>query len=72
MPNKNSILLQFSKNLRALRNKSQYTQIYVSIKTGIDISLYQKYESNNCPNIGLLNLVKILDFFKVPLEEVLK
>ena len=66
------ILLKFSKNLRDIRNKKNYTQLFVSVKTGIGVSLYQKYESDNCPNIKLTNLVKLVNFFQVPFEEFIK
>ena len=66
------ILNKFSRNLRKFRNGNKYTQLYVSINTGIDISLYQKYESNNCPNIKLLNLVKLSKFYKKPIDDFLK
>jgi transcriptional regulator with XRE-family HTH domain len=66
------ILLKFSKNLRKIRNQRNFTQLYVSFNTGIDISLYQKYESNKCPNIKLTNLIKIVSFFDVSFEELIK
>ncbi len=66
------ILNKFSKNLRKFRNENKFTQLYVSINTGIDISLYQKYESNNCPNIKLINLIKIIKFFKKSLDDFIK
>ncbi len=70
---KNTIALsKLSKNLKTLRTEKKYTQMYISIQTGIDISLYQKYESNNPPNIRLTNLLKILAFYNIKLEELLK
>jgi transcriptional regulator with XRE-family HTH domain len=66
------ILQKFSKNLRKIRNKRNYTQLYVSLSAGIDISLYQKYESGKCPNIKLTNLVKIINFFEISFEELIE
>ena len=71
MQDKNKILKKFSANLRRLRTEKNYTQMEVCVNTGIDRSLYQKYESNNPPDIRLSNLVKLLDFFKVKLDDLL-
>ena len=65
-------LKKMSFNLRNLRKKKNYTQMYVSFHIGIDCRLYQKYESNNPPDIRLTNLLKILNFYKTPLETLLK
>jgi len=70
--NEKEILLRFSKNLRNLRNKSNFTQMEVALKTGIYESLYRKYESNNPPNIKFVNLIKLKMFFKVPLDDFIK
>ena len=44
----------------------------VCFNAEIERSLYQKYESNNPPDIRLTNLVKLLKFLEVSLEELLK
>lgn len=73
MPNKNFVVLKkLARNLRQIRTKNNYTQMYVSFKTEIDISLYQKYESKNPPDIRLTNLLKILNFYNVSLDDLLK
>ena len=70
--NEKEILQRFSKNLRNLRNKNNYTQMEVALKTGIYESLYRKYESNNPPNIKFINLIKLKAFFNVSLDEFIK
>ncbi len=72
MQNKKEILKIFSENLRKIRIKNNYTQMQVCVHTEIDRSLYQKYESSNPPDIRLTTLVKILDFYKIKLEDLLK
>ena len=70
--NEKEMLQRFSKNLRSLRNKNNYTQMEVALKTGIYESLYRKYESNNPPNIKFINLIKLKTFFNVSLDEFIK
>jgi len=72
MDKRNVILNKFSENLRKIREEKKMSQLEVSTKIGISRSLYQYYESNNPPDIRLTNLVKILDFFDVSLDDLLK
>ncbi len=65
-------LRKMSKNLRKFRAKYNYTQLHVSFNASIDISLYQKYESNNPPDIRLTNLLKLLNFYNISLSTLLK
>lgn len=68
-----NILKRFSINLRKIRIKNNYTQQYVSEKINIDRSVYARWESgNNCPDIKLSSLVKLLKFFKISLDDLLK
>jgi len=72
MDKRNVILNKFSENLRKFREEKKMSQLEVSTKIGISRSLYQYYESNKPPDIRLTNLVKILDFFDVSLDDLLK
>ncbi len=72
MDNKKELLAKFSNNLRRIRNEKGYTQMQVCFNAEIERSLYQKYESNNPPDIRLTNLVKLLKVLEVSLEELLK
>lgn len=72
MDKRNVILNKFSENLRKIREEKKMSQLEVSTKIGISRSLYQYYESNKPPDIRLTNLVKILDFFDVSLDDLLK
>ncbi len=72
MVDKKKLLSRFSTNLRRIRNEKEYTQMHVCFYTGIDRSLYQKYESNTPPDIRLSNLVKILKVLEVSLDDLIK
>jgi len=65
-------LKKLSKNLRKIRIEKNFTQMHVCVHTGIDRSLYQKYESMNPPDIRFTSLIKLLDFYKIKLEDLLK
>lgn len=72
MQDKNKILQIFSKNLKAIRFESKLTQIEAAMKSDIDRSLYQKYESSNPPDIGLYNLYKLAETFNIDISLFLK
>lgn len=61
-----------SNNLRALRKKTGKSQMLVSTEMGIELRTYQRYESDNPPDIKLSNLIKILKYYDVELHELLK
>ena len=65
-------LLNLSKNLKKLRNENNKTQVEISIEMGIDTRLYQRLESNNVPDIRFSTLYKIIKYYKLPLEDLLK
>jgi len=68
----NEKLLNLSKNLRALRTAKNETQISLSYKLGIDSRGYQRMESENPPDIKFTTIVKILDFYGISFEELIK
>lgn len=70
--NKKSLAIKIAKNLKLLRNKNGYTQEFVADKIEIHLTTYQRYECNNPPLIKLHILLEILDFYKVPLEALIK
>lgn len=61
-----------SNNLRALRKDTKKSQIKVSAEMNLELRTYQRYESDTPPDIKLSNLVKILKYYNVTLEELLK
>lgn len=65
-------LKNLSFNLRKLRISQALTQFEMSFKIGIDSRLYQKYESENPPNIKLINLCKISTALNVTIDNLIK
>jgi len=43
-----------------------------SINIGIDYRGYQRIESNNPPDIKFSTIIKILDYYKVSFEDLIK
>ncbi len=73
MQGKNDILKKFSINLKKIRLKNNYTQQYVSEKLNIDRAVYARWENTkNCPDIKFTSLVKLLNFFKVSIDDFIK
>ncbi len=72
MQDKN-ILKKFAVNLRAIRQKNNYTQQYVSEKLDIDRAVYARWENaNNCPDIKLTSLIRLKKFFNISLDDLIK
>ncbi len=65
-------LLKCSNNLRKLRIDNNETQLSLSHKLGIDLRGYQRMESNNPPDIKFTTIVKILEFYKIKFEDLIK
>lgn len=56
-------------NIKALREKTGYTQLYVSNILGISPATYNRYEKNvRMPDIDIL--IKIADFFNVSVDSL--
>ena len=62
----------FSNNLRKLRIDKNKTQIEISFEMNISRRLYQKIESKNPPDIRYSTLYKILKYYNISLEELIK
>lgn len=60
------------KNLRQLRNKLDISQRKAALEMNIEIKAYNKLESENPPNMHVYTLIKILEYYGVTLEELLK
>lgn len=73
MQNKNILALTtFATNLKKIRKSKKHSVSHASFHMGIEYRLLQKYESKNPPDIRLTNLLKILRFYKIDLEELVK
>ena len=59
-------------NLRIIRNKKGISQRKAALEMDIDIKAYNKLESDNPPNTHVLTLLKILEYYNITLEELLK
>ncbi|WP_140938308.1 XRE family transcriptional regulator [Sphingobacterium lumbrici] len=64
--------LFFNTNLRFLRNRKKFSQEYQAQLLGFTRSKYTALENGKTENPPLLDLIKISDFFKVPLDSLLK
>lgn len=58
------------RNLAQLRGDK--TQQEISHEIGINLRNYQRLESNNPPDIRLSTLLKILEYYRITLEDLLK
>ena len=73
MPNDlNSILKNISSNLKILRKNHKYSQTQVSIYLDMERRGYQKIEYNEIKDLKLSTLYKILRFYKITFEELIK
>ena len=66
---KKALALKLSEKLKAVRNSKNLTQEYVADQIGIHLTSYQRYEGQNPPLIKLDILLKILNLYKVTLED---
>lgn len=65
-------LENIGKNLRALRSQSGKSQRKVAAEIGIDFSNYQRLEGNPPPNMRIETLFKLLEYYDITLEELVK
>ena len=62
----------FNSNLRFLRNRKKYSQERLAQLLGYTRSKYTALENGQTENPPLVDLIKISDFFKIPLDHLLK
>ena len=67
-----AILKNISNNLKKFRVNLALTQEEVSFKIGISSRNYQYIETNKIRDIKLSTILKILDFFNITLEDLIK
>lgn len=65
-------LIKLSKNLRNMRLKLNKSQQEMSMAIGIERRQYQRIESQNPPDIKFSTLNKILIYYNLSLEDLLK
>ena len=64
-------MTNIAKNLKALRNKNGYSQVYVAAVTGITRSSYSGYE-NKVAEPNLCTALKLAGFYGVSIEDLIK
>ena len=65
-------LSNIANNLKELRNKKGLTQLEVSHNLNMERRGYQKIEYNEVKNIRLSTILKILEYFKIDFNELIK
>ncbi|MEH6309186.1 helix-turn-helix domain-containing protein [Olivibacter sp. CPCC 100613] len=62
----------FRSNLRFLRNRKKYSQEHLAQQLGYTRSKYTALENGQTENPSLADLIRISEFFKIPLDNLLK
>lgn len=66
------LLKNLSRNLTKIRKERNLTQAEVAFGAGMDYKNYQKIERKTPPDIQFSTLIKLLKFFNVSLEELIR
>src|SRR5690606_39730711 len=62
----------FRSNLRFLRNRKKYSQEHLAQLLGLTRSKYTALENGQTENPPLADLIRISDFFRIPLDYLLR
>lgn len=68
----NVVLQNISKNLRILRTNKGLTQLEISHFLNMERRGYQKIENGESKDIKLSTILKILEFYKIDFEKLIK
>ena len=63
---------KIANNLRLLRNNTGKSQLEIAMEIDISQRTYQRLESNELKDIKLSHIVKIINYYNITFEELLK
>jgi len=65
-------LKKIGENLRKLRKEKNKSQNEVSTESDISMRAYQRIEANEVNDVKLSTIIKLLNYYNITLEELLK